>query len=278
MNAPGSGALAGTLVAVAALGSAGCLTAAGLESWRGRGVRRRTRGLLPEAEAATGTEAKLSAVRRIADRIGRCGGELGHRRVCEMGAALGVGAFAVVVVGGVAGWLLAGAGAWGVTRWIRRREATGSGAERGAARAEAEELPLAAELLAACLAAGSSPAQAADAVGRSVCGPLGARLIRTSIELRLGAEPATAWGHFASLPGSEAFVAAMARAGTVGVPAVDQVTRLTGELRARRGREASARARRAAVLVTGPLGLCFLPAFLAVGVAPVVMGLADSLL
>jgi hypothetical protein len=32
------------------------------------------------------------------------------------------------------------------------------------------------------------------------------------------------------------------------------------------------------VLVTGPLGLCFLPAFLAVGVAPVVMGLAGSLL
>ncbi|OEV29597.1 hypothetical protein AN219_15615, partial [Streptomyces nanshensis] len=66
--------------------------------------------------------------------------------------------------------------------------------------------------------------------------------------------------------------------GTAGAPAVDQVTRLTRELRARRARDASARARRAAVLVTGPLGLCFLPAFLAVGVAPVVLGLARSLL
>ena len=35
---------------------------------------------------------------------------------------------------------------------------------------------------------------------------------------------------------------------------------------------------RAAVLVTAPVGLCFLPAFLAVGVAPVVIGLADGLL
>jgi pilus assembly protein TadC len=185
----------------------------------------------------------------------------------------------VVVVGGVAGWLLAAAGAYGVTWWMRRRDAGDAEAEeRDRARGEAQQLPLAAELMAACLAAGSGPAQAADAVGSSLGGPLGIRLVRTSTELRLGAEPATAWAHFASLPGSDGFVGSMARAGTAGVPAVEQVTRLTGELRARQAREASARARRAAVLVTGPLGLCFLPAFLAVGVAPVVMGLAQSLL
>ena len=32
------------------------------------------------------------------------------------------------------------------------------------------------------------------------------------------------------------------------------------------------------VLITAPVGLCFLPAFLAVGVAPVVIGLATGLL
>jgi hypothetical protein len=32
------------------------------------------------------------------------------------------------------------------------------------------------------------------------------------------------------------------------------------------------------VLATAPLGLCFLPAFLLVGVAPVVMGLAGTIL
>ncbi|MZE78830.1 type II secretion protein F, partial [Streptomyces sp. SID5475] len=34
----------------------------------------------------------------------------------------------------------------------------------------------------------------------------------------------------------------------------------------------------AAVLATAPLGLCFLPAFLTVGVAPVLIGLAGDLL
>ena len=34
----------------------------------------------------------------------------------------------------------------------------------------------------------------------------------------------------------------------------------------------------AAVMVTAPVGLCFLPAFLAIGVLPVVIGLAGGLL
>jgi hypothetical protein len=39
----------------------------------------------------------------------------------------------------------------------------------------------------------------------------------------------------------------------------------------------AARGQRAGVLITGPLGLCFLPAFLALGVVPVVIGLASGL-
>jgi pilus assembly protein TadC len=41
---------------------------------------------------------------------------------------------------------------------------------------------------------------------------------------------------------------------------------------------AEARAQRAAVAVAGPLGLCFLPAFLCIGVVPVVIGLATGLM
>ena len=47
-----------------------------------------------------------------------------------------------------------------------------------------------------------------------------------------------------------------------------------------RGDEATAeaRAQRTAVLITAPLGLCFLPAFLVLGIAPVVIGLAADAL
>jgi Flp pilus assembly protein TadB len=276
MSGGDSGALTGALLWVALLGCVGCVTATLRELWRGRGVRHRTRRLIARPDLAPAGRAR----RFFSDGVERQVRRIGRGRLREAGAALGVGAFAVVVVGGATGWLLACVGAYGARWWMRRREAAGETAaeEMAGALAAAEQLPLAAELMAACLAAGSGPAQAADAVGRSLGGPLGMRLIRTATELRLGAEPAAAWAHFASLPGSEGFVRSMERAATAGAPAVDQVTRLTGELRARRTREASARARRAAVLVTGPLGLCFLPAFLAVGVAPVVMGLAESLL
>jgi pilus assembly protein TadC len=55
------------------------------------------------------------------------------------------------------------------------------------------------------------------------------------------------------------------------------VARLAADARAERGRAATARARRAGVLITLPLGLCFLPAFLVVGVLPVVIGLAGGM-
>ncbi|MFD1829135.1 MULTISPECIES: type II secretion system F family protein [Streptomyces] len=141
----------------------------------------------------------------------------------------------------------------------------------------AAQLPVVAELLAACLAAGSGPREAAGAVGGSMGGPLGERLVRASAELRLGGEPAAVWGRLEELPEAAELARCLERAGTTGVPAVEPMGRLAAECRARRARAAAERTRRAAVRVTAPLGLCFLPAFLLAGVAPVVIGLARSL-
>jgi pilus assembly protein TadC len=68
------------------------------------------------------------------------------------------------------------------------------------------------------------------------------------------------------------------RADTSGLPAAGPVARLAADARAEWARAGTARARRAAVLVTAPVGLCFLPAFIAVGIAPVVIGLAGGAL
>jgi hypothetical protein len=40
----------------------------------------------------------------------------------------------------------------------------------------------------------------------------------------------------------------------------------------------AAAAQRASVLIAGPLGLCYLPAFLCLGIVPVVAGLAGDVL
>ncbi|MER6224634.1 hypothetical protein ABT189_29470, partial [Streptomyces sp900105755] len=68
------------------------------------------------------------------------------------------------------------------------------------------------------------------------------------------------------------------RADESGMPAAAPVARLASDARAEWARSATARARRAAVLISAPVGLCFLPAFIAVGVLPVVIGLAGGVL
>ncbi|MGW1288893.1 type II secretion system F family protein, partial [Streptomyces sp. NPDC002586] len=69
---------------------------------------------------------------------------------------------------------------------------------------------------------------------------------------------------------------ALERADESGLPAAGPAARLASDARAQWARTATARARRAAVLISAPVGLCFLPAFIAVGVLPVVIGLAGG--
>ncbi|MEU8541109.1 type II secretion system F family protein [Streptomyces sp. NPDC048717] len=196
-------------------------------------------------------------------------------RAWGMPGAAGVATYALI--GGLVG-PVAGAGvAWGLWWWrSHRRRAT---PENEAEQAEMERrLPLAADLLAACVSAGAAPGEAAEAVGRSLGGPVGERLVRTAAELRLGGEPAEVWRGFGSIPGAEALARCLERAALSGAPAAEAVARHAEGLRAARARAAATRAQRAQVLITAPVGLCFLPAFLAVGVAPVVIGLASGLL
>lgn len=191
------------------------------------------------------------------------------------------------VVGAVsAGWVLVGGGAgvvvglvagFGLWRWRLRRPAGGTAEEIDAAEA-ARQLPLAADLLAACIAAGAGPVIAAQAVGEALAGPVGERLARGAAEVRLGGEPAEAWRRLASIPGAGPLARLLERSDESGVPAAGPVARLAADTRADWGRTATERARRAAVMVTAPVGLCFLPAFIAIGVLPVVIGLADGLL
>lgn len=184
-----------------------------------------------------------------------------------------------VLVGGFWGLLLGLAGGGGAWWWLRRTRSRG-GDPAGAydAAAAARQLPLAADLLAACITAGASPVVAAQAVGEALGGPVGERLAKGAAEARLGGEPAEAWRALGALSGAGALARLLERADRSGAPAAAPVARLAAEARAEWGRAATERARRAAVMVTAPVGLCFLPAFIAVGVLPVVIGLADGLL
>ncbi|MFD3437004.1 type II secretion system F family protein [Streptomyces sp. NPDC058685] len=189
-------------------------------------------------------------------------------------APLGALITGYVLVGGWLGGVVGLAAAGGVRR-IQLNRAPAPDAED---LCDVRQLPLAADLLAACISAGAGPREAAEAVGESLGGPVGERLVRAAAELRLGSEPAHAWGAFARISGAEELARCLERADSTGAPAAEPVSRLAGRLRADRFRRTAAEGRRAQVMITAPVGLCFLPAFLAVGVAPVVIGLADGLL
>ncbi|MFB7860457.1 type II secretion system F family protein [Streptomyces sp. NPDC056069] len=193
------------------------------------------------------------------------------------GVPCAVGLVAWVLIGGPVGLTVGVGAAWSLRyRQTRRPRDADAGSAEGAE--TARQLPLAADLLAACASAGAGPAESAEAVGRSLGGPVGERLMRTAAELRLGGEPAEVWRRFGAIPGAEGLARCLERAASSGAPAAEAVARHAEALRAGRARAAAARAQRAQVLITAPVGLCFLPAFLAVGVAPVVIGLASGLL
>ncbi|RSO41074.1 hypothetical protein DMH15_13855 [Streptomyces sp. WAC 06725] len=194
----------------------------------------------------------------------------------EWARGAAVVAAVAILVGGATGVVIGLAVAYGVG--LRQRRAKARAERRAAEAGLRAALAPAADLLAACLAAGAGPREAADAVGRSVDGTVGVRLRRVAAELRLGAEPSAAWQRFGELPGARDLTRCMERAGISGVPAVEGVARIAAGLRAAAHRTAAERARRAAVLVTFPLAACFLPAFLVIGVAPVLIGLAGELM
>ncbi|MGI5339196.1 type II secretion system F family protein [Streptomyces sp. CA-181903] len=244
------------------------------------------------AVAALRTAHRRNAVRRRPARLFTAGApDGGPREAARFRAwvvgpvvtrrvlpAIAAGGSVLVLVDGAGGWAL-GAVAAGAAWWWRGRAARAAAARTDLPTDDVlRHLPLAAELLAACLAAGAGPGEAAEAVGSSLGGPVGERLARSAAEVRLGGDPAVAWGRLGELPGARGLALSLERAQATGVPAVDTMARLAGRLRAARGRTAAAGARRAGVLATAPLGLCFLPAFLAVGVVPMVIGLASGLL
>ncbi|MEU9350224.1 type II secretion system F family protein [Streptomyces griseoloalbus] len=225
-----------------------------------RRVRRRLAGVL--ALDRTAAASRLTRLRTVRSW-------LPHAGLACAGWVL-VGGLAGVVVG-----LVAAAGLW---RWRLRRPATAADAGEPDAAGAVRQLPLAADLLSACIAAGAGPVLAAQAVGETLGGPVGNALARGAAEVRLGGEPAAAWRRLASLPGAASLARLLERADVSGLPLATPVARLAAEARAEWTRAATARARRAAVLVSAPVGLCFLPAFIAVGVLPVVIGLAGGVL
>jgi Flp pilus assembly protein TadB len=191
-------------------------------------------------------------------------------------AALAV-ALLAVLGGGPVGLVLGlplGLATFAGSRWLIRRAPT-------ARRARAPDSLLLAsswDLLAACLRGGLPVPVAIRAIAADVPQPATEALRRTAELLALGADPVAAWAPALAEPITAELARGARRSARSGAALATVAEGLAVTVRSSADDLADAKSQRAAVAVTGPLGLCFLPAFLCIGVVPVVIGLATRLL
>ncbi len=131
------------------------------------------------------------------------------------------------------------------------------------------------ELFAACLKAGLGPAQATRAVAET--SPVEA-WGSTAALLALGVPAAEAWEPIAAVPGLEELASLNVLSGQSGAAIATGAERISAGLRDQAADAATARAERAGVFIALPLAACFLPAFILLGLVPIVISLGAEIL
>lgn len=149
--------------------------------------------------------------------------------------------------------------------------------EHGSVAAEASDLADAAAalgLLAAVLRGGGGTVESLEAVARADSGPAGRELAVVAAAHRWGVPAERAWQHVG--PGWSAAAAAWHAAHTAGAAPAALLEEAARRMLDVESRRVEAAVQRAGVLLVLPLGLCFLPGFVATTVAPVVLLLLDG--
>jgi pilus assembly protein TadC len=102
-------------------------------------------------------------------------------------------------------------------------------------------------------------------------------LASVSAQVRLGADPGDAWLRLARDPVLAPLARTAARASNSGAALAPTLARLARDQRRTARTAAEARAQAAGVRAVAPLGLCFLPAFVVLGIVPAIAGIAQGL-
>lgn len=187
------------------------------------------------------------------------------------GAAAALAAF--VLVGGLPGAAFALGLVLVVPRLVGRLEPR----SRRLARVRlARQVPLVADLLAATLASGAPLGSALRATADAVGDPARTVLAPVLAASELGADDP--WQTVRDDPLLGALAVAASRSAHTGAPLAAVLAGAADDARRARQREVEVAARSAGVRAVLPLAACFLPAFLLVGVVPIVASLITDVL
>jgi Flp pilus assembly protein TadB len=134
-----------------------------------------------------------------------------------------------------------------------------------------------ADVLAATLAAGAPIEAALRGAVEASDQPTRGHLERVVSALEWGADPHQAWAALLDDPGFAPVARVVVRSHTTGASMSDALESAAMALRKTHVTAVEARARAAGVRSVAPLALCFLPAYLLVGVVPVIAGFAGDM-
>lgn len=132
-------------------------------------------------------------------------------------------------------------------------------------------------LMAVCLDAGRPPRAALRIVTPTLKGPTREVLSDVLARIDLGLPESDAWLSLADTPGYAVAARDIARAVDSGLHLADTLRGHARDARGRTATEALVRARTASVRSVVPLMVCFLPAFLLLGVVPLFGAVVDGL-
>jgi pilus assembly protein TadC len=138
-----------------------------------------------------------------------------------------------------------------------------------------EEAAVALALLAACLRSGAGAVESLESVARVDPTPAGRELAVVASAHRWGEPPERAWTHVG--PGWAPAAVAWHAALSAGAAPAGLVEAAAARMRAAEARRVEGALHRAGVLLVLPLGLCFLPGFVATTVVPLVLLLVSGL-
>jgi Flp pilus assembly protein TadB len=231
--------------------------------------------LLVDRRGMQRTRDRLDRLRRNRPAVRDRASDERRRRRFAVGLATLAAGWLVSDWLGILGVCLAAVGGFVLEAWLSRLEPRATRRRREQLEADA---PLAAEILAACLATGSAPDRAAEAVAVAVGGPVGEELRSVVAHLRLGGDPISSWRQLERVRSLAPVGRSIARAAESGAPVAAAVAVVADEHRRQRRWRAQLRAHRVSVRAAAPLGLCFLPAFILIGIVPVVVGIGRTLM
>lgn len=222
---------------------------------------------------------RMQSIRPSAECGALGGGDEGAARTQSNKARLALlscllcGAVAWLLIGGVpglvVGLLIPAAG----PRLLDRLESRSTRTNRLLVEASA---PMVADLMAACLASGASTAAATRATAEALGGPVSHILNQCVVQFNLGAGPTQVWRPLAAEPSLAPIARAILRSAETGAPLTAVLLRVADDLRLARRAQLEQAAKTVGVKAVGPLGLCFLPAFMLLGVVPLIASLVGE--